>query len=77
MNGFLVFESPLQAQQFLEHPDVRRLGSSAASFRCAALQPVVTFRNVPDTQLGVLEKVVDSFGGEIQPSYRHEPVGRF
>jgi hypothetical protein len=77
MNGFLVFESPLRAAEFLQHPVVRDLGSGYASFRQASYQPVVTFRNVPDNLVDALQSVAGSYGGELQSSYRHDPISSY
>jgi hypothetical protein len=74
MNGFLVFDSQQIAAEFLDDPVVRTLGSAQASFRRAASEPVITFRNVPDQFAASLVQAARSYGAEIQESFRHEPV---
>jgi hypothetical protein len=75
MNGFVVFDSPLDAERFLEHPAVTGLCAAAQLQRATSLPAVVTFEDLTDDQVSRLRDVVSALGGEIEASRRYDPLG--
>ena len=76
MNGFLVFDTSVGVARFLALPEVRELCATARFLPSSSQPAVVTFRNLPDDAVELVQTLASRLGGSVRESRQYQALSR-